>query len=109
MRGRGRDDRIRLEIIGIREAKRSCAIRISGGLGKSGQEVSVGVSGSFPILDGVGVGGEELKPTLDTGFMFVDFMKLLQGLVISVDDKRNLEEVLAEAIDGPDDGASFKF
>ena len=58
-----------------------------GWLGKAEEEVSVAVGCTFPVLQRVCVGGEELQLTLDAGVVLAYFVDILGHLVVGVDDE----------------------
>ena len=66
------------------------------------------ISRAILVLQGVGVGGDELQPTLDASVVLADFSDALEGLVIRVDVEFGGSEVVAEAFDGPNDAAGFE-
>jgi len=77
-------------------------------LGKSGKEVGVAVGRPSSIFEGVGVCGEELKPTPNAGVMLAYLGDALERLVVGVDAELGGPEVAAQPFDGPDDASGLE-
>ena len=79
-----------------------------GWIGKVGKEVGVAVGRTFPVLQLVCVGEEELEPTPGASIVLVNFGDILEGLVVGVDDKLGGPKVTVWTLDGPIDASGVK-
>ena len=69
------------------QAVGSNAVGVGDWLGKAGNEVGAAVSRTFPVLQLVCAGGEELQPTQDAGVVLAYFGDILERLVVGVNDE----------------------
>ena len=86
----------------------SGAVEVGGRLWKAEEEVGVAVEPTFPILQSVGVCGEDLQPALYVCVVLAGLGIILKGLVIKVYEKLGTAEMTAQAFDGPVKATSFE-
>ena len=84
--------------VGNGEAVGSGAVEVGGWLWEPSKKICIAIGGASPVLEGVGVSGEE----------FADLSDTLKRLVVRVDVELGGPEVAAETFDGPNDAAGFE-
>ena len=86
----------------------SGAVEVGGRLWKAEEEVGVAVEPTFPILQTVGVCGEEVQPTLYVCVVLAGLGIIRKRLVINVDDELGRAEMPTEVFDGTDDATGLE-
>ena len=101
-------DEVDVDGVWAGEAVGAGSVEVGSWLWEAGKEVGVAVGRAFPVLQGVGVCGEELQPALYTGVVFADLGDVLQRFMVGVDEELGRPKMASEALDGPDDATGFE-